>query len=730
LSTIIPNLTIRIIQITRVLVIFCILDTSASSIKLDGVIDSEWDKALTYELNYEIDPGLNAKATLKTTALVQYDEDYLYIGFKVYGEPSKLRGTFRARDTAFNEDFVALILDPYNDNRSNLAIGVSSMGSQLDWKHISNREEDISWNILYFSNVQLTDYGYSAELQIPFAELQFEEKEMNAFRIGFTRRSYENGIATLFTDFPIDTSLSCTFCTADKVIELKGIKKKNRRYFYPYFTANKAGNRDSGEFKSDNGDIAIGVSGLYDISSSALLEFTINPDFSQVEADAPQIDVNETFALRYPEKRTFFLEGLDLLRSNLDTVYTRSINDPQHAFKFIQQNESSTLFLLNAVDQNSPYQSSGLYRSYLTKAGKSNITIARYKKSLPNFSNVGLLVTNRDYAEGGKNTLLQVDGEFNFLKYYNLEFDAARSDVTEPNNHGIGTTDTFSRYTYELDGESFNGDSHHLRISRDKNDFFIGARLKKVGEGFRSDVGLIRQAAYKDANFWTRKAFRFEDSIRLISLRVSAQNRYDLEGNKIRDRNEYALRVETDKNFDFWIETKVDMSESYYQYQFGKKNRTNYSFDYYPSEQWYFNVGGEFGEEIAYSIDDPKIADLKSYNGGIYFKPNDNLILSANSRYYELKDQDTAEELFSGAINRVSSTYSFNNDLNFKVLIEKNEFRDNYFLETLFKWTPNPYIIFYAGGAQFFEESTFSKDHDLRLETSNIYIKFQYFYSL
>ena len=78
----------------------------------------------------------------------------------------------------------------------------------------------------------------------------------------------------------------------------------------------------------------------------------------------------------------------------------------------------------------------------------------------------------------------------------------------------------------------------------------------------------------------------------------------------------------------------------------------------------------------------------------------------------------------------MSSTYSFNNDLNFKVLIEKNEFRDNYFLETLFKWTPNPYIIFYAGGAQFFEESTFFKDHDLRLETSNIYIKFQYFYSL
>ena len=133
---------------------------------------------------------------------------------------------------------------------------------------------------------------------------------------------------------------------------------------------------------------------------------------------------------------------------------------------------------------------------------------------------------------------------------------------------------------------------------------------------------------------------------------------------------------------------------------------------------------------MAYSIDVPKIADLRSYNHGIYYKPNDNLILGLSSRYYELKDPDNSTEFFSGSINRVSSTYSFNNDLNVKVLIEKNEFNDNYFLETLVKWAPNPYIIFYAGGSQFFEESAFSKDHDLRLETSNVYLKFQYFYSL
>jgi hypothetical protein len=74
---------------------------------------------------------------------------------------------------------------------------------------------------------------------------------------------------------------------ANKVLELENIKKKNRNYIYPYFTANQSGERQLGEFKSDNPDLEVGVSGLYDISASSFIEYTVNPDFSQIEADAP-----------------------------------------------------------------------------------------------------------------------------------------------------------------------------------------------------------------------------------------------------------------------------------------------------------------------------------------------------------------------------------------------------------------------------------------------------------
>ena len=266
-------------------IVSLVFSISAFGVTVDGKIDDEWKNAIVYELNYEINPSLNGKANLKTTAYIQYDADNLYIGFKVFGDPSKLRGTFRARDTAFNEDFVALILDPFNDNRVSLGIGVSSMGSQLDWKHISDREEDANWNILFFSKTQITDFGYTAELKIPFSELQFQEAPITKFRIGFTRKSFENGTATLFSDFTKDPSINCTFCMANKVLELVNIKNKKRNYIYPYFTANQSGDRQFGEFKSDNPNIEFGVSGLYDISSSSFIEYTVNPDFSQVEAE-------------------------------------------------------------------------------------------------------------------------------------------------------------------------------------------------------------------------------------------------------------------------------------------------------------------------------------------------------------------------------------------------------------------------------------------------------------
>ena len=185
----------------------------AESIELDGNLSpKEWANAVTFDLEYEVMPSRNTPANLKTTAYVKYDEKYLYIGVKAFGDPSKIRATLKNRDQTWNEDYVALMADPFGDDRYGILIGVNPLGVQLDEKHTSSSEPDDSWNILFQSATSIQGDGWSAELIIPFSELQFPEKEIQKWQLGFIRKSYQAGLQTVFASFknlPAETCYAC-----------------------------------------------------------------------------------------------------------------------------------------------------------------------------------------------------------------------------------------------------------------------------------------------------------------------------------------------------------------------------------------------------------------------------------------------------------------------------------------------------------------------------------------
>ena len=297
-----------------------------SNISLDGTLSAqEWSEALSFDLEYELMPSRNTPAALKTTGFVKYDEKYLYIGIKAYGDPDKIRSTLKNRDETWNEDYVALMVDPFRDGRYGILVGVNALGVQLDEKHISNGEPDDAWDILFQSATAMQDDGYSAELMIPFAELQLPDTEVQKWKVGFIRKSYEAGIETVFGSFKNLPAETCYACQADEEILLGSPEKIYRNYLYPYIFLNQNGDRPVKDFKLQNPDYEIGITGLYDLTKSSSIEYTINPDFSQVESDVPMIMANQTFAMSYPEKRTFFLEGSELLKTDTQTVYTLSL---------------------------------------------------------------------------------------------------------------------------------------------------------------------------------------------------------------------------------------------------------------------------------------------------------------------------------------------------------------------------------------------------------------------
>ena len=702
---------------------------SANAPVIDGVIEKdEWLNATEYELELEVSPARTAHALLKTFAKIKHDDENLYVAFRAFANKDEIRATIRSRDTGWTEDYVGIVIDTFGDDRYAIALGVNALGSQLDLKQTpGDRDEDTSWNILFFAETSFTDYGYSAEFKIPFAELRYPDEEVQEWSIGFVRKSFEPGTQTIFADFTVFAQDQCFFCATDEIYVIQDLEETNRNYIYPYITLNQKADRPVDNLKYQNPDYEIGVSGLLDLDENNTIEYTINPDFSQVEADAAQILVNETFAVSLEERRTFFLEGTDLLDTDLDSVYTRSINNPLNAIKFINQSDKTSSLFMHAQDTDSPYLAGGLYQSYSGNAGKSEVSILRSVRNYENRSNIGLLMTNRDYHRGGHGRLIEVDANIRFQDLYRLELDFAKSYTQESNDNFLETKDSLNGITYAMDGENFRGDAKNIRFVREADGNTWGARLEDISPNYRADVGFVRQTGFKQLNLWHSRQYRSNNFFRLMSPRIILRERSDYEGNQISDMMEIGARFETSINLRGNIERKIFKKEQFKDYLFNEDQvRDSLWLGYSPSEAWGINLNADYGDRIAYNEDIPVIGDQENYTLFLALRPTDKLSIFLNKRKIQLKDKLSGKDFYNGSVDRITTNYSFSNDLSFRVNIESNDFSDDYYLETLFKWSPDPYTIFYAGSSQFLNDG--EPDGSLQLYTSQIYLKFQYFY--
>jgi hypothetical protein len=710
---------------------FIAINALASTPIIDGTLnDAEWSDAISYELEFEVSPGRNAPALLKTIASIKHDEDYLYVAFKAYADKEKIRATTRVRDTAWDEDYVGVVIDTYGDDRYAIAIGQNALGSQLDLKEKpGNRDDDPSWNILFFSETVFTEYGYSAEFAIPFEELRYPDEDLQEWSIGFVRKSFELGTQTIFADFTVYAHDQCFFCATDETYVIEDLEDSDRNYLYPFITLNQKADRPIKKLEHQNPDYEIGLSGLVDLNENSTIEYTINPDFSQVEADAAQVLVNETFAISLPERRTFFLEGTDLLNTDLDSIYTRSINSPINALKFINQGDSTSSLIMHAIDEDSPYLAGGLYESYSGNAGKSEVTIIRSIKNLGNESNVGVLLTNRDYRIGGHGKLVEVDGNFRIKDKYSIAFDFAKSNTQESHQDFISNSDSLNNISYAMDGEKFSGDAKNIRLKRETEGSTWGFRFEEISPNYRADVGFVTQTGFKNISLWHSRTYRSNNFFRLIKPNITVRKKSDFEGNTIQEMTELGLFFETSKNFKGNIERKVFDNEQYKTFAFNEQQtRTNLWLNYSPSELFSIGLSADFGDRIAYNELIPEIGKQKNYNLNLGLRPSDKLSLSYRHRKIELSKKYQAGSFFSGHVDRFTTRYSFNNDLSWRVNLESNDFSDDYYLETLFEWRPDPYTIFYAGSSQFFSDGESS--NNVKLLTSQIYLKFQYFYKI
>ena len=314
-----------------------LIKSEPNSIIIDGKINKEeWKNAKIVDLDLEIEPSYNTKANVKTTGYITYSDNYLFVAFYAYGNPSNIRSAIRQRDDygMWNDDVVLIKFDTYRDARNNILLASNPFGSQYDVKGIDaltdEERYDGSFNINYESSGTIVEDGYNVEMKIPFSSLPFPNGTNQKWHFNMFRKYYdENSNEIGLSNERRDRDNPCEVCQVTKLLIINNINIEKKIELLPYVSGNFVGdyetNTNSLKYSKPSGNAGTGLN--LDITKNTSIEVTINPDFSQVEADVTQIDINSAYALLYPEKRPFFNRGSDLVKFSDGAFYSRSINN-------------------------------------------------------------------------------------------------------------------------------------------------------------------------------------------------------------------------------------------------------------------------------------------------------------------------------------------------------------------------------------------------------------------
>ncbi len=306
---------------------------------IDGQLnDAVWKNAAAFGDFRQIQPGDNIAPSFPTEVLIGYDAKNLYIAFRVKQDKNKVRATLSRRDDIFNDDFVGLQLDTFNDRRQAYAFFFNPLGIQADGTVSEGRGEDYSVDVVMESKGVLTEDGYTIEASIPFKSLRYEAGKNKLWGIHIFRRVQSNNKET-DSWMPIDRSRSDSLGQAGHITGLEGIATTRQLEINPSLTLSESGRRSrftfdnnpAGRFVNDRLKAGFGMTAKFSLTPTITLDFAYNPDFAQVKADAPVTTANQRFPIFFEEKRPFFLERIDIFQTRMNVVNTRAIVNPQIA---------------------------------------------------------------------------------------------------------------------------------------------------------------------------------------------------------------------------------------------------------------------------------------------------------------------------------------------------------------------------------------------------------------
>ena len=495
---------------------------TSSEIAIDAdLTDKAWEQALTIDLNLVNSPFDNTPSPIKTTAKIIENGDYLYISFEAFDPaPEKIQAAIGNRDSKWHDDLVGIKIDTLNKKRTSYNFYVNAVGVQNDEIYDEiNQESNELWDGIWFSRGKITSTGYVVEIAIPFNILNFEQSD-NAKSWPFELlRQYPRGSTSLrISHVPLDRDNNCWLCQYPSAHGFDSANIDKNITLTPSIVAANDQKRDIYESDSDwqsDENIEPSLDLRWGITPSTVLNATLNPDFSTVETDAGQLDINETFSLFYDEKRPFFNENSSYFSSPQNLVYTRNIVDPDYGLKVTGSNEKHNYGVFVSHDNFTNFIVSGnLGASIATLDEQSHSGALRYQYDANEELTIGAISTLRK-ADGYHNYVAGIDASYR-LSYSDL-FIAQwlTSDTLYPNdlNKQFCNPDCLNneQALRANKDESFSDKAYSLAYAHKGEYWHYNASHEYFGKDFRADLGFITRTDYIKDDLSIARLFYSDD---------------------------------------------------------------------------------------------------------------------------------------------------------------------------------------------------------------------------
>lgn len=472
---------------------------ATSEIKVDGVLDEQaWEDAAVIKLPYEWLPGDNIPAPVDTDCLVTFDKKNFYVGFRCYDpDPSKIRAHLMDRDsidTFIQDDHIYILVDTFNDERRGFQFRSNPLGVQAD-ANFSESEgyEDFSWDAIWNLAAKITDWGWGVEMAIPFNQLRFPQtSKIQTWGFG-AGRSYPRYIRHRLSSHMVKRDINCILCQQNKITGLQGMTTGLNIEIDPTLTATRTDVREdfpAGSLKAGDEEADPGITFRWGITPNLIFNATVNPDFSQVEADVAQLEVNTRFALYYPEKRPFFLEAADFFLTPIQTVFTRTVADPDGGIKLTGKIGKSAFGFFGAYDRINNLLFPSNQGSMSTSIDQDVMSgVFRYRRDVGKNSTLGILYTGR-VAEDYFNHVAGVDGFFRLSRTKSLRFQYLHSETDYSDEIVL---------SYGQSLGDFGGDAFMTSLFHTGRNWQYGAVYHDRNPTFRADYGYVPRVDVRTA---------------------------------------------------------------------------------------------------------------------------------------------------------------------------------------------------------------------------------------